>query len=74
MQYLSTFVSAELSLIICDKNEKVKNLLSRMSQTPNLKILVVMEKISEENETVAKQHGVQLIQYEDLEVNIMLPK
>ncbi|XP_060559682.1 long-chain-fatty-acid--CoA ligase 1-like isoform X2 [Ruditapes philippinarum] len=60
-------VQAELNLIICDKNEKVKNLLGRMSETPNLKTLVVMEKLSEENETLAKQHGVQLMQYEDLE-------
>lgn len=60
-------VQAELNLIICDKNEKVKNLLGRMSATPNLKTLVVMEPITEENQGLAQKHGVQIITYEDLE-------
>ncbi|KAL4239229.1 hypothetical protein ACF0H5_000046 [Mactra antiquata] len=60
-------VQAELSLIVCDKNDKVKNLLGRMSATPNLKILVVIETITEEVQSLANQNGVKLVQYSDLE-------
>ena len=62
-------LSAELELIVCDKNVKVKNLLSRFKETPNLKTLVVMEPIEEENLKLAQQVNVQLILYSDLEVN-----
>ncbi|XP_052240427.1 long-chain-fatty-acid--CoA ligase 5-like isoform X2 [Dreissena polymorpha] len=58
---------AELSLIICDKNEKVKSLLGRMSDTPNLKILVVMETLNEESQTLATKHQVKLLQFTDME-------
>ncbi|WAQ97581.1 ACSL5-like protein [Mya arenaria] len=57
----------ELSLIICDKNEKVTNLLGRMSETPNLRILVVMETITDDVKALAQKHSVDLIQYSDLE-------
>ena len=65
---VSFFFSAELELIVCDKNVKVKNLLSRFKETPNLKTLVVMEPIEEENLKLAQQVNVQLILYSDLEV------
>ncbi|XP_052759964.1 long-chain-fatty-acid--CoA ligase 1-like isoform X2 [Mya arenaria] len=58
---------AELSLIICDKNEKVTNLLGRMSETPNLRILVVMETITDDVKALAQKHSIDLIQYSDLE-------
>lgn len=58
---------AELTLIVCDKNEKVKNLLSRFKETPNLETLVVMETISEENLKLAQQVNVKLLQYSELE-------
>ena len=64
-------VSAELNLIIVDKNEKVENLLARMSDTPNLKIMVVMETIAAETAAKAKQNNVQLIQYSDMEVSLL---
>ena len=64
--------AAELSLIICDKNEKVKSLLGRMSETPNLKILIVMETISPEMQELGDKHSVKLVQYAELEVSVIL--
>ena len=70
--YFFFFLSAELKLIVCDKNEKVKNLLSRFKETPNLETLVVMETITKENKALAQQLNVKLLQYSELEVSQML--
>lgn len=51
-----------------DKNEKAKNLLGRLKETPNLSIIVVMETISDEIAEAAKQHNVKILQYSELEV------
>lgn len=70
---MSVTFSAEISLIFCDKNDKVKNLMGRMSATPNLKTVVVMETINEEVQGLASENGVKLVQYADLEVRVLQP-
>ncbi|XP_076440059.1 long-chain-fatty-acid--CoA ligase 5-like [Babylonia areolata] len=58
---------AEISIVICDVNTKVKNLLKRKSATPGLKTIVVMEDIDGESRTQADQAGIKLMQFSDLE-------
>ena len=58
--------------MICDSNMKVKNLLKRLSETPNLKIIVVMDKIDGENIEQAGRSGIRLLQFTELEVSDLL--
>ncbi|XP_025083668.1 long-chain-fatty-acid--CoA ligase 1-like isoform X2 [Pomacea canaliculata] len=58
---------ADISVVICDINLKVKNLLSRHKETPSLKTIVVMEEVSKENQDTAKELNVEIIQYSKLE-------
>lgn len=58
---------ADLSLIVCDKNDKVKSLLGRIKETPNLKTLVVMETMTDDIKALGQQTGVELVQYSDIE-------
>ena len=64
---MQTF-SAELRVIVCDKNEKVLSLLGRMKETPNLATLILMDTISADSQKLADECGVKLVQYADLEV------
>ena len=43
-----------------------------MKETPSLKILVVMETISEEVSGLAKQNGVTVVQYSEMEASCKL--
>lgn len=65
------FFAADISVVICDINLKVKNLLSRHKETPSLKTIVVMEEVSKENQDTAKELNVEIIQYSKLEVSLM---
>ncbi|KAK3588976.1 hypothetical protein CHS0354_043146 [Potamilus streckersoni] len=58
---------AEINLVICDKNTKVSNILSRMKETPKVKKIVVMEEVSGENKNKAQEFKVETIQYKDFE-------
>ena len=51
---------------------KVKNLLSRYKETPNLETLIVIESVTEENKALAEQCNVKLIHYSDLEVSYLI--
>ena len=59
--------SAEISIVICDVNKKVKNLLGRIKETPGLKTIVVMETIDGECRNLATGSGIKLIQYSEVE-------
>lgn len=58
---------AEITIVVCDNNAKVKNLLSRISETPNLKKIVVMEEASKENMDNANFADVQIMKFSELE-------
>lgn len=65
---LLCFPTAEISIVICDNNTKVKNLLSRHAETPGLKSIVLMEDENEEITKTAKELGVDLIKFKTLMV------
>ncbi|KAL8565051.1 hypothetical protein ACOMHN_003427 [Nucella lapillus] len=58
---------AEISIVICDANVKVKNLLKRLSSTPGLKTIIVMDDIDGESRSQADKAGIKLMQFSDLE-------
>ena len=58
--------------MICDTNVKVKNLLKRLTETPNLKIIVVMDKIDGDNIEQAGRSGIKLMQFSELEVSDLI--
>ena len=58
--------------MICDTNVKVKNLLKRLTETPNLKIIVVMDKIDGDNIEQAGRSGIKLMQFSELEVSNLI--
>ena len=67
--FIFLFVAAEISLVACDKNEKVATLLSNMEETPHLKTIVVMETASQSNIQLAAELKIDLVQFSDLEVD-----
>lgn len=58
---------AEISLVVCDKNSKLKTLLNQKSSMENLKTIVLMEDADSESLSLAKSTGVKLISFEELE-------
>lgn len=57
------YFTAEISVVICDNNTKVKNLLSRHKETPGLKTIVMMEEANDENSTLADKLGIHLLKF-----------
>ncbi|KAJ8318094.1 hypothetical protein KUTeg_003185 [Tegillarca granosa] len=68
-QEACTFIvnQAEINIVICDKNVKVKSLLDHMKETPKLKKIVLMEEINDENSKLAKDAGIEIMSYADVE-------
>lgn len=63
-------LTADIEVVICDKVSKVETMLQRVKETPQLKIVVVMEQASEELLMKCKDCGLELMQFSDLEVGI----
>ncbi|CAI9724293.1 long-chain-fatty-acid--CoA ligase 5-like isoform X2 [Octopus vulgaris] len=58
---------AEISLVVCDKNSKLKNLLKQKSKMVSLKTVVLMEAPDSESLSLAKSTGVKVVLFEELE-------
>ena len=57
--------------MVCDTNSKVKNLLHCYSQTPSLRVMVVMAEIDEECRELALNTGIKMMQFTELEVSFI---
>lgn len=62
-------LSAEMKIVVCDTEEKVKLLLKQKDQTPLLKHIIVVKEVSEEVKQAAKNKGVELSYFKDIEVS-----
>ncbi|XP_041364605.1 long-chain-fatty-acid--CoA ligase 1-like [Gigantopelta aegis] len=58
---------AEIKVVVCDTNKKVSNLLNRHSETPDLRVAVVMEEPSGEVLNLARTLGVSILTFSDVE-------
>ncbi|XP_069123934.1 long-chain-fatty-acid--CoA ligase 5-like isoform X1 [Argopecten irradians] len=58
---------ADIELVCCDKNVKVQNVLNRIKETPQLRMIVLIEPPTPENVAKARDCGIELIQFSDLE-------
>ncbi|XP_061175282.1 long-chain-fatty-acid--CoA ligase 1-like isoform X2 [Saccostrea echinata] len=58
---------AEISLVICDKIVKVKALLDRIKEMPNLRKVVLVEEPSDEIKESAANHKIDLFSFSELE-------
>jgi glutaredoxin len=68
--FIQNFVSAEISLVVCDTCKKVQAIFDRYEETPNLKTIVLIEKMTVELQNKAQQLGVKLISFTQLEVKL----
>ena len=59
---------AEITVVVCDTNKKVSNLLDRFAETPGLKVAVVMEEPSGAVLNLAKTLNVSILRFSDVEV------
>lgn len=67
--FFSYVLSAEMKIVVCDTEEKVKLLLKQKDQTPLLKHIIVVKEVSEEVKQAAKNKGVELSYFKDIEVS-----
>lgn len=63
------YFSAEMKIVVCDTEEKVKLLLKQKDQTPLLKHIIVIQEVSDEVKQAAKNKGVELSYFKDIEVS-----
>lgn len=62
------FFSAEIKTVVCDKNVKVKAVLSRIKETPDLQSIILVEEPSDEMKELAQKHNIDLTSFAELEV------
>lgn len=65
--------AAEISLVVCDNNAKLENLLERRSETPGLKTIIMMEAPSEQLQTRASDAGIKVLLFSEVEVSTPVP-
>jgi len=65
---------AEMSIVICDKEEKVQSLLEQKGETPCLQHIVVMVDVSDQVRQAARDSNVQLHYFKDVEVSKLVQK
>ena len=65
-------VTADIELVVCDKNSRVTTLLRHKSDTPQLAIIVCVETPAEDNLIVANKCGIKLLSFQQLEVRILI--
>ncbi|GIX87467.1 hypothetical protein CDAR_30822 [Caerostris darwini] len=58
---------AEIKIVVCDKEEKVKSLLERKDDTPGLKNIVVINNVTDKIKEFASEKGVQLNTLKEIE-------
>ncbi|XP_048758754.1 long-chain-fatty-acid--CoA ligase 5-like isoform X2 [Ostrea edulis] len=58
---------AEIKTVICDKNVKVNAILDKINETPNLKIVILVEEPTSEIKKRAASHSIDLLTYSELE-------
>ncbi|KAL8612617.1 hypothetical protein ACOMHN_006603 [Nucella lapillus] len=59
---------AEIKVVVCDTNVKVRGLLSRHKETPDLQIVVVIEEITTECRALAYEASIKLFHFKEIEV------
>ncbi|KAL4239460.1 Long-chain-fatty-acid--CoA ligase 5 [Mactra antiquata] len=58
-----------MTVVICDTAARVQLLLDKAGDMPSLKTIVVMDKITDQNQTTAKQYNVKLVPFETVKEN-----
>ncbi|XP_077983452.1 long-chain-fatty-acid--CoA ligase 1-like [Glandiceps talaboti] len=58
---------AEMNIVVCDVEEKVKLLLDKADKTPILQQIIVMETVSDEIKEKARQQTIEIISFADVE-------
>ncbi|CAL1273031.1 unnamed protein product [Larinioides sclopetarius] len=58
---------ATIKLVVCDNESKVKSLLNEAKNTPQLKQIIAVNKVSDAIKVQAKTLGLQLISFKDVE-------
>ncbi|KAF8782237.1 Long-chain-fatty-acid--CoA ligase 5 like protein [Argiope bruennichi] len=59
---------AEIEVAICDQEQKVRNLIDRRDELPSLKYIVTIHVGSEELMNFAKEKGIQIYSFNEIEV------
>lgn len=59
-----------MSHVVCDNNEKAKQLLENADNLTSLKCIIVMETINDQTRVLAEKTKIKLTQFLDLEVRM----
>lgn len=59
----------EISIVMCDKEERSLALMNDINEMPTLKLIVQVEPISEEAKRKAKELKLELLSFTDMEVS-----
>ncbi|XP_042895963.1 long-chain-fatty-acid--CoA ligase 1 isoform X2 [Parasteatoda tepidariorum] len=58
---------AEIKIVVCDKEEKVKSLMEQRDETPLLKHIILVNEVSEKIKALVEDKGVELHSFKDIE-------
>ncbi|XP_005094742.1 long-chain-fatty-acid--CoA ligase 1 isoform X2 [Aplysia californica] len=58
---------ADLHVIVCDNNAKVKSLLDRRREMPDVSMMILFEPVTEENKAKAEAEGIQILHLDEVE-------
>ena len=70
--YATGAFSASMSVVVCDSAKKAESMLEQVAKTPSLKCIVMMEPVSAELTSHAKDAGVDLLSYKETMVGFLL--
>ena len=61
-------ITAQIQLIVCDKNSRLKSLLSHCDQTPSVHTIVYIEEPTTELWQLARKRNIELLSWSKMEV------
>ena len=71
LYFLFLFLTADLTCIVCDRNDRVSTLLSRREDMPDITMFVVFEKPTPENIANCKEAGIEIYHLDEIEVCLL---
>ena len=66
MQFNVIMFAADMTTVVCDKMEKVNHLLKTISDTPTLKLIILLGTPSDEDKKHGEEKNVEILSWDDL--------
>lgn len=65
-------LSANIHVVVCDTESKVKSILKETANTPDLKQIIAIKPVSDEVKKQAEAIGLKIYQFKEVEVCIII--